>query len=172
MEKVEIVDVQGNFTGQILDIEEAHAQSLLHPAVIVVIVNNQKQVLLGKRSNNEEIDGGKWGLIGGHVSAGETQKHALSREIKEEIGLDIAEDELMLLPYQEVNFEPNNAHVIYFYYLKTNLKAEDCVVEKNEISNVKWFDIDAVINAINNHDARIVAKIERVRMFEMIKNLL
>ncbi len=171
MEYVEIVDENGNCTGQVLDIEKAHEQSLLHPAVIIFIVNDQNQVLLGKRSTAEKIDGGKWGLIGGHVSAGETKKQAAAREIKEEIGLEVDEKNLIYLHQKEVNYDQNNAHVIYFYYLKTNLDITKCKLELKEISAVKWFEIDDVIEAITNKKQDIIAKLDRVFLFKMIKNL-
>lgn len=46
MELIEIVDKDGNFTGQIMDKEEAHDKNLLHNEVAVFIINDKKQVLL------------------------------------------------------------------------------------------------------------------------------
>lgn len=149
MEYVEIVDENGNYTGQACEVEEAHLNNLLHLAVIIFIINENKQILLGKRSNEERIDGGKWALIGGHVSKGESKEVAAAREIKEEIGLEIKKEDLIPIGHEEINLENHNSHVIYFYYLKKDVDIEKCILETSEVSAIKWFSISEVINLIN-----------------------
>lgn len=53
-------------------------------ATAVIIVNEQKEVLLQKRSDN-----GLWGLPGGLLELNETIADAAIREVKEETNLDI-----------------------------------------------------------------------------------
>jgi len=58
---------------------------------LAVIINNDRQILLLKRSPNEEYWGaGKWALVGGAVEEGETPIAACQREIWEETGLQIS----------------------------------------------------------------------------------
>lgn len=59
MELIEIVDRNGNFTGQIIDKEEAHDKNLLHNEIAVFIINDKNQVLLQKRSANKRFDPNK-----------------------------------------------------------------------------------------------------------------
>ena len=42
MELVEVIDENGKSTGEILSLEEVHKKNLLHPGVIVFIVNDKK----------------------------------------------------------------------------------------------------------------------------------
>jgi 8-oxo-dGTP diphosphatase len=51
-----------------------------------ILVKNKK-ILLGKRSYNLEFYPGTWDIIGGHLKESETPEQALSRELKEEIGV-------------------------------------------------------------------------------------
>ena len=67
MELIKIVDKFGNFTGKIIDKEEAHDKNLLHNEVGIFIINNNKQVLLQKRSATKRFSPNKWGLCAGHV---------------------------------------------------------------------------------------------------------
>lgn len=60
MELIDIVDENGNFTGQVMDKEEAHDKNLLHNEVAVFIINDNKQVLLQKRSANKRFNPNKW----------------------------------------------------------------------------------------------------------------
>lgn len=56
----------------------------LKAGVAVIILNEENQVLLQKRS-----DVGLWGIPSGHIEIGETVSEAAIREIKEETNLDI-----------------------------------------------------------------------------------
>ena len=94
MELIEIVDENGNFTGQVLDRKEAHDKNLLHNEIAVFVLNDKNQVLLQKRSANKRFNPNKWALCAGHVEAYESLEDAAIREIKEEIGLDISKEDL------------------------------------------------------------------------------
>lgn len=54
------------------------------------ILNDKNEVLLVKRSENDDFLPGLWELPGGGTDFAEHPLKALQREIKEEVGLDIA----------------------------------------------------------------------------------
>ena len=114
MELIEIVDENGNFTGEVIDKEEAHKRNLLHNEVAAFIINDKKQVLLQKRSADKRFDPNKWGLCAGHVDACEKLDDAMIREIKEEIGLDVSKKDLH--PYKErtISIRDKNSHIMYY----------------------------------------------------------
>lgn len=57
---------------------------------LAVIFNNDKKILLLKRTPNEHIWGaGKWALVGGSVEDGELPEVAVKREVKEETGIEL-----------------------------------------------------------------------------------
>ena len=59
-----------------------------------VIVNSDNEVLISKRSSNvHQAD--LWEFPGGKIEAGETTDQALCRELKEELGIDIAATEYL-----------------------------------------------------------------------------
>lgn len=95
MELIQIVDKNGNFTGQIMDKEEAHDKNLLHNEVAAFVINDKGQVLLQKRSANKRFNPNKWALCAGYVDAYESLENAILREIKEEIGIGINPNELV-----------------------------------------------------------------------------
>lgn len=169
MELIDIVDENGNFTGQVMDKEEAHDKNLLHNEVAVFIINNNKQVLLQKRSANKRFNPNKWALCAGHVDTGESLESAALRELKEEVGITTKE----LKPFAEREFtiRDSNSHITYFYYVKSNLDENDFLIQEEELSEVKWFDLDKVIDMIKSKDETIVFKEERIHLFEQLKNL-
>ena len=72
MELIQIVDKNGNFTGEVMDKEEAHDKNLLHNEVAAFIINGKGQVLLQKRSVNKRFNPNKWALCAGQVEAYES----------------------------------------------------------------------------------------------------
>lgn len=171
MELIEIVDRDGNFTGQIIDREEAHDKNLLHNEVAVFIINDKKQVLLQKRSANKRFNPNKWALCAGHVDAGESLESAALRELKEEIGIDIDINNLKPFAEREFTIRDSNSHITYFYYTKSNLNERDFIIQKEELSEVKWFNIDEVIDMIKSKDDSTVFREERLSLFEELKNV-
>ena len=171
MELIDIVDKNGKPTGEVMDKEEVHNKNLLHNEVGVFIINKNKEILLEKRSPNKRYSPNKWGLCAGHVDAGETLKEATIREIKEEIGLDVKNEDLYPLSKFETFIDNTNSHLTHFYYLKCNKAASSFIIQEEELTEVKWFKIDDIINMINNGDETTVFKKSRIHLFEELKNI-
>ena len=64
-------------------------------AAMVVVLNNDQEVLLLKRSAESNWMPKKWALPGGHIEKGESSKDAAVREAKEEANIVLKDiDEL------------------------------------------------------------------------------
>ena len=57
--------------------------------VAAALVNSHNEVLLAERPPGKRL-AGKWEFPGGKVEAGETPELALARELREELGIDVA----------------------------------------------------------------------------------
>ncbi|TWI59298.1 NUDIX domain-containing protein [Halalkalibacter nanhaiisediminis] len=83
----------------------------LKAGIAVIILNEEKQVLLQKRS-----DVGLWGIPSGHVEIGETVSEAAIREVKEETNLNIRIKKLIGV-YSDPNsqvFAYPNGKIVHF----------------------------------------------------------
>ena len=165
MELIDIVDENGNFTGEIVDRKEAHDKNLLHNEIVVFVTNDKDQVLFQKRSSNKRYNPNKWALCAGLVISKETVEEATIREIKEEIGIEVDKDSLIFLD----KIKDTNSF-INFFSVKINLNEEDFIIQEEELSEVKWFDINNIIDMVNNDDENILLKKERLYLFDKIKN--
>ena len=57
--------------------------------VVAALIKKDNKVLIARRATGDEYVYGKWEFPGGKVEKGESEKHALKREIKEEFDVDI-----------------------------------------------------------------------------------
>ena len=97
-EKFDVLNDLGEFTGKIATREECHQRGLWHRAVYAFIMDKKGNILLQKRSANKKMWPNMWDVtVGGHVNSGEFGRQALIREAKEELGLNIKDDEIKYL---------------------------------------------------------------------------
>ena len=171
MELLRVVDKVGNFTGEIFDREYIHDNNLLHNEVSVFILNSNKEILLQKRSMTKKFSPGKWGLCAGHVSYDETLEDAALREIKEEVGLDIGLSDLKPIGDRIFVIGATNSHITYHYYVMVDKELDEFIIQKEELSEVKWFNIDDVIDMIKSKDNSITLKENRLDLLASLKNI-
>lgn len=87
----DIVNERDEVTGQ-APRKEVHARGLWHRAVHVLVFNSRKEVFLQKRSMLKDTAKGKWdSSSSGHVDTGEDYDACAVRELREEIGLSVAQ---------------------------------------------------------------------------------
>jgi len=82
------------------------------PVLAAIIQNTQGHILIARR-NPELSNGGKWEFPGGKLLFGESPEDCLKREIKEEMGIDIA----VRTPFHLVNFSYKERAILLIGYI-------------------------------------------------------
>ena len=164
MELIDVVDQYGNFTGEIAERKKVHDLNLPHWEVVMFVINDKKQILLQKRSSNKRYHPNKWALCAGLAISGESLEEAAVRELNEELGILIQEDELNLLE--------KNSNLTRFYYFVSNKQDNEFEIQKEDISEVKWYDIDDFINMTVNKDETLIIKESRLDLIYKLKELI
>ncbi len=94
-ELVDILDEQGNPTGQSCLKSEAHRKGLLHPTIHVWLYTHDGKVLIQQRGKHKDTHPLLWDVsVAGHVASGENIPLGAVREVQEEVGLTISEADL------------------------------------------------------------------------------
>lgn len=140
-EYFDILDENGNKTGKIKLRSEVHRDGDWHKAVHIWILNDDGDVLLQRRCPTKDSNPNMLDIsCAGHLSAGDDSLLAALRELKEELNLDVKQEELTFIKtlkkssrYTEtfINNEIND-----LYILRTNKKIEDMKFQKDEISEI------------------------------------
>jgi isopentenyl-diphosphate delta-isomerase type 1 len=139
-EILDIVDKEGNVTGQAPRDEFHSNPDLIHRVTHCWIFNNQGQILWQQRSLKKKLSPGKWDMsCGGHIPAGETPEDSLHRELEEELGIKNAKP-IFVEKYTLGN--DKQTEMIYLYYLIINQPAEDFILQEEEVEQVKWIDVE------------------------------
>ncbi len=172
MELLEIVNEEGKYTGEVVERDDAHNRNLLHNEVSVFIINNKGEILLQKRSLNKRYKPGKWSSCAGHVCAFETVENTAIREVFEEISVKIEVDELVKIGDREIIIREDNSRVSYSYYVRKDVDLDKVNLQEEEVSAVKWFLIDDIIEMIKNNDEGISFEYNRLGLFLKLKDII
>ena len=147
MELIDILDENGIKTGNTSTIKELHKSGKWHKVVGIIIYDFNKKLLMQQRALNEISDPGKWDIsAAGHVNSGETEIEAVKRELSEEIGLNLKENqiELFMSYKKEVNNKTvNKKHLEDIYIAQIDAESiNEFTIQNEEVEQVKWFSIN------------------------------
>lgn len=107
-----------------------------------VIFENDGKFFLQLRGKGEDINNpGKWGIFGGFTEEGETPEQTAIREIKEELNLNLTEDDLEFV--KTIEHEGLTRHIFKSVYPIDLSK-----VVLNEGDDMKFFTIEDIFNSL------------------------
>ena len=97
---VDVLDKQGQETGEQKDYQEVHRDGDWHKSFHLWIIKDKNYVLLQRRSEHKDLEPNKVGVsVASHFLVGETLLHIIDK-VKQELGLKL---ELKDLEYLETN---------------------------------------------------------------------
>ena len=99
--------------------------------------------------------------MAGHVQAFESLDHAVVREIKEELGIEVSSTNIKPIGKREFTV---------YYYVEINSKENEFTLQQEELSEVKWYTLSEIKEMIKNHKDTIVFNEYMINLFEKIKN--
>ncbi|MEC4806143.1 MAG: A/G-specific adenine glycosylase [Jaaginema sp. PMC 1079.18] len=110
---------------------------LPHKKIGVAVIRDENGKILIDRRLEEGLLGGMWEFPGGKIEPGETVQDCIKREIKEEIGIDIAvEDHLITINHAYTHFK-----ITLNVYFCRHLAGEPQTIECQEI---RWVTLDEI----------------------------
>ena len=171
-EKIDVLNELGEFTGKVATLQECHSQGYWHRAVYAFIIDQNSNVLLQKRSKDKKLWPGKWDVtVGGHVRTGEFGRQAVIRECKEELGIEITDDDIKYIVGTTSVYNKNgyiNNHYDECYLILKQIDTKSLKLQKEEVEDVKFFTCEDLINRINNNYDELTEKEVSWHIFKRI----
>lgn len=159
----DVVDETGTPTGEFVERSIAHRDGIRHRTShiwLLKYVDNKLHVLLQKRSECKDSHPGCYDISSaGHIHAGCGFEESAIRELKEELGVDAVENDLIYVglinTYREKEFHGalfKDNQVSRVFILFCDFEKEDFNLQKEEVESVMWMDMDQCIKHVKEDD--------------------
>ncbi|MDD4187577.1 MAG: NUDIX domain-containing protein [Bacilli bacterium] len=134
MEIMDLYDENKKLTNQTIEKGKLIPKGFYYLTVVVWIQNSKKELLLqvNKKYN-------MWSTTGGHPISGQTSLKGIVTEIKEELGIDVEENNLKL--FKTIKTEDDFVDI---YYLKMDVELENITTQEEEVGSIKWASIEEI----------------------------
>ena len=178
-EMLDIVDENGMPTGEVVSRKKAHAEGIRHRTAHVWLVRSRDgkiQVLLQKRCRQKDSWPGCYDISSaGHIPAGVDFIPSALRELKEELGVEAAPEELVFCGNRHIcsdsafHGQPfRDRQYSRVFILWRDQKEEDFVLQKEEIDSVRWMDLAECMEAVKNGTIPHCIYLEELEMVKAV----
>lgn len=160
-EFLDIVDETGQPTGEIVDRETAHAKGVLHRTSHVWLArkkNGKIQILLQKRAKHKSSFPGCYDISSaGHIPAGDSYEISALRELKEELGVQAEEKDLIYCGDRKVIWDDvffgkpfHDRQISRVFLLWLDKEESEFTIQEEEVDSVLWMDFDQCYAGVQN----------------------
>ena len=140
-EKRDLYDINGNKT-DLTYLKGDKVPDGYYPMVVMIVIQNSEGKFLMQKRVEEK--GGDYGVTGGHPKSGETPYEGIITEVKEELGIDISNNEII-----EFDSGCDLKDCYKMYYTKMDLDLSKLNIQKEELSEVKWFSLEELQDMVD-----------------------
>lgn len=170
MEYLDIVDEQGQPTGEIVSRTLAHTEGIRHRTAHIWIVrrkNEHFQVLMQKRAMSKDSFPGKYDTSSaGHIQAGVNHLHPACGSLRKSWA-STPNRRIWNLPdaihgnfaeeFHGKIFRDNEIAFVYIYQQPVDI--ETLVLQKEEVESVRWFDLEETYRNCRNRNTQFCAPV-------------
>ena len=165
MEYFDIVDENGQPTGEIIARDVAHRDGIKHRTAHVWVVRKKKNgydILLQKRTLEKDSFPGMYDTSSaGHIPSGEEPLSSALRELEEELGIKAAAEELSYAGTFRIQYEKEfhgkmfrDNEVTWVFVYEKPVDIKHISLQASEVDEVRWFDMEEVWNEIRTERRR------------------
>ena len=122
---------------------ECHTENpgFYHKPAWTWVYNSKGEILVQKRSMKKKRFPGYWDTsCAGHIEAGETPKQGAIREAREEIGLEVNEDDVQFM-FEFIEDE-GYWEIGQVFFIKADKEIDEFTIQEDEVDEIKWVSFD------------------------------
>lgn len=133
-------------TGKTIEHSRELSSGEYRMVIHAVIIDSTGRMLIQQRQTTKKTFGGLWDFsVGGHVQAGEKSSEGASRELSEELGIDIPASELR--PSLTVNFDTGFDDI---YIIRRDTDPASLRLQAEEVMAVRLADKQEILSMIDS----------------------
>lgn len=175
MELLDVLDENGNKTGEVEEQSEVYRKGLWHRSSHIWIINDNNELLVQRRNPYKATFPNLWAIsVAGHVDSGETSLDTAIRELKEEVNLDVDPNELEFLftIKRETPYKDSFLRVFDdVYLLRKNIDCEQTKLQVEELTDIKYVYYEYLEDIFKEGDKDYVPYTEEhKKLFEILKD--
>lgn len=154
----DIVDENGNPTGETITRAKAHDEGIRHRTAHIWVVrdnNGEYEVLLQKRALNKDSFPGRYDTSSaGHIQAGDEPLESAIRELSEELGIKAEPEDLEFAGTFPIQYEKEfhgkmfkDNEIAFVYVYEGEVDISKLSIQEEELDSVEWFKLEEVYKA-------------------------
>ena len=162
MEIFDVIDKDGNPTGETVTREQAHTEGIPHRTAHIWILRKKEgriQELLQKRSKNKDSFPGMFDTSSaGHIQAGDEPLESALRELEEELGIHATPEQLHFAGTFPISFAKEfhgkmfrDEESAFVYIFNEPVNTDELILQTEEVESVQWFDLEEVCEKCEKH---------------------
>ena len=175
MEYLDVVDENGEPTGEIVSRKSAHRTGARHRTSHLWLVRKRDekwQVLLQLRSFQKDSHPGCLDTSSaGHIPAGYDYIESAIRELKEELGLTAKPEDLVFVARRHFEYEKefhgkpfHDNQVSKVFYLLWDGEPSELVLQESEIADAMWMNLDECVIMVRDGSKPNCIDLEEILM--------
>lgn len=139
--------------------EDCHKNNLIHRAIAIFVFNDDGKLLLQKRSRFKDLCKSYWACsVSGHLDIDESYEHAAKRELKEELGIELALEQSFFIKVRQETDSEN----VRLFLAKNNGPFD---FNKKEIEKLGFFSINEIKEMIKKDEKFTKCFLELFRVY-------
>ncbi|MFK8077511.1 MAG: NUDIX domain-containing protein [Granulosicoccus sp.] len=137
-EWLDVVDENDEVVGRATR-DEVHRDNLLHRSAHILLLNSKNQIFVQLRSLLKDNSPGLWDTsAAGHVDSGESYLQCAIRELAEELGVELAPDDLVPVG----RLPPERSNGFEFTQIYTAHSDQPLTLQAEEVDDGRWVSVD------------------------------
>lgn len=161
MELIDILNPDGTVSGRVGERTVIHREGSFHRTSHTWLVRGNRQtgydVLLQKRAEGKDAFPGCYDISSaGHIPAGSDALESAVRELKEELGIEVSEEELHFVGTLEASIETEfygklfrNHELSTVFVLKKDVDIASLRLQEEEVESVRWIGLEDCMQGIH-----------------------
>lgn len=120
-------------------------ENLIRVVGAVIFNSERTTVLVGQRAPNTTHPG-KYEFPGGKIEAGETPEEAITREILEELGLEVEPGDILHTAFEDLENLGRPTHEIFYIECRLRDGFDELRIDSNSHQTVEWIEVGRLTN--------------------------